>query len=256
MRTGSSATISSLEKAFRIVNVLEREGPQSLTELTKELDLSKSTIYTYLNTLERENCVVHTEDGYRLGMAFLHRGAIARRQLGVFQAAKLEVDKVANETRETTGLSVEQNGKRVLVYISEVDSSIFDNAATGEFTHMHWTASGKALLAWRSDDQIREIVERHGLPEGTSKTIIDIDDLFGDIEVIRERGYAIGDEERREGIFTIGVPILDLDTDRPVAALSVSGPKERIGADSVRDEIVSICKEYSNIIQLRYNHYK
>ncbi|WP_303646400.1 IclR family transcriptional regulator, partial [Halorubrum sp. Atlit-26R] len=123
--------------------------------------------------------------------------------------ARSEVDDLSQSTGEVGTIGYEENGQRVLVYRTEPFEGVSDNAPTGEFTEMHWTAVGKALLSQRTDDDIRAIVERFGLPRATENTITNLDELLDEIDEIRAQGYSIEDEERVKGVKSIAVPIRD-----------------------------------------------
>jgi DNA-binding IclR family transcriptional regulator len=120
---------------------------------------------------------------------------------------------------------------------------------------MHWTALGKALLAQFPDERVHGIVDRHGLPRATENTITDRDELFAELERIRERGFSIEDEERREGIKALAVKIQYDEDPSPVAAVSISGPKRRIGEEEY-DELLDAIRNAVNVTELRFKHYQ
>jgi len=257
-KTGDRS-IKSVENAFDIIEILAADGPLGVSELADITDVPKSTAHIYLQTLVDQGYAVKDGDAYDIGLRPLQTGSIARRRFPNFQTLRNEVDTLAMETGEAAHLGVEQNGQRVIIYKSEPEDAIYDNTPTGEFTHMHWTAIGKALLAHLSESRVKEIVEHRDLPRATKNTITDIDRLFNEIEQIRDRGFAVEAEERREGVFSIAIPIFEAETERPAAAVSVSGPSQRLtesGTDStIRDEILEAVRNRANIIELRHKHY-
>ena len=97
---------------------------------------------------------------------------------------------------------------------------------------MHCTAVGKALLAGISSAEIDDILRRRGLQPMTRKTITTPGELKAELEVIRNRGYAIDDEEHEEGVRCVAVAVRDY-SQRPVAAISVSGPTFRVTPEKV-----------------------
>jgi IclR family acetate operon transcriptional repressor len=86
---------------------------------------------------------------------------------------------------------------------------------------------GKAILAFLPQQVVTSIVEQHGLPALTPRTITDVAALQRELARIRKQGYAIDDVENEEGIRCVGAPIFDY-RGRPVAALSLSGPAFRL----------------------------
>lgn len=247
-------TIQAIENAVDIIETLEELDGATPTELARTVDMPRSTVHVYLRTLSQYGYVVERSGIYRTGLRFLTHGGIARANVEIYRAATAEVERLAVETGELSDLGVEQNGMRVLLYKAETEHAVYDNVVTGEFTHMHWTALGKALLAWTPEETVSEIVDSNGLPRATETTITDPNELLEELDRTVERGYAIGDEERRRGITSIGVPILDDATQTAVAALSVAGPRSRILNDNI-DAIVEELEHSANVVELRYNHY-
>jgi IclR family acetate operon transcriptional repressor len=93
---------------------------------------------------------------------------------------------------------------------------------------MHSSGIGKALLAWYPEDRVRQIIARQGLEKFTTLTITSETALMRDLARTRERGFAIDDQERAEGMRCIAAPIFNAHGE-PVAGLSVSGPAFRVG---------------------------
>ncbi|WP_042666168.1 IclR family transcriptional regulator [Haloferax sp. ATB1] len=252
---GSKNRINSIERAFNIVDFLEGERGATVTETATALDTPQSTVHIYLKTLESLNLVVRDGDSYRLGFRFLKYGGGVRNRSRLYRTAKLEVDKLARETGEVANLGIEENGLRVLLYKSEEADAIHDNAPIGEYTNMHWTALGKAMLAHYPPERVEEIIDQHGLPEANEHTITTREELYEELEETRDRGYSIEDQDRRQGVLTIGVPIMDQRTNEVISAVSVSGPVSRVRSPETMAELADAVKSTANVIELRYAHY-
>ncbi|MFC6864597.1 IclR family transcriptional regulator [Halomicroarcula sp. GCM10025817] len=254
--SGSSEhNIQAVHTMFTVVDGLREFDSVGVSELASTLELPKSTTFVYLKTLEEAGYVVNDGGEYRLGLRFLELGGSIRQRLRLFQAAKQEIDELSSQVGEVANLGVMEDGQRVLLYTSQPSDGMFDNAPTGEFTNMHWTALGKALLSQLSDERVDAVVDQHGLPSATDATITERDALFDELEAIRERGYAIEDQERREGVKAVAIPVRYSDDPDPVAAAAISGPKRRLGDDSLDDGILEGLREAVNIIELSYKHY-
>jgi DNA-binding IclR family transcriptional regulator len=253
---GSRNTLGGVEKAFDVVAALQELDGAGVTEVADHLGLPPSTAQVHLNTLRETGYAVRDGTDYRLGLKFLNHGSHARRRLDLYHAAKSHIDDLAEETGEAANLGVEENGRRVLVYKSESPAeAVYDNAPTGELTHMHWTALGKALLSEMPRDRVEEIVAAHGLPRANEHTITDREELFAELEASRERGYSVEDQERRKGILAVGVPVVDERSGAVAGAVCVSGPRSRLLDDGVDDAVVQAVRNVANVVELRYNHY-
>lgn len=251
---GRRTTINAVENAFDIVEALQTLDGARLTELADHLDVPRSTAHIYLKTLEETEYVTREGDVYRVGLRFLEHGGYARRQSRLYRAAKEEVENLAERTGEAANLGVEEYGWRVLLYKARVGGAVSDNATTGERTYLHQTALGKVLLAFLSPERRDEIVDEHGLPAATDRTITDPAELTEEMRLTHERGYSIEDEEHRVGILAVGVPIQDRETDRVVGAVCLTGPKTRL-EERLEDDLVDEVKSAANVVELRYNHH-
>ncbi len=252
--TNEPNRIQAVENAFEIIEEVGQLGDCGVKELADHMDLPKSTVHVYLKTLEESEYVVKRDGRYRLGFRFLNLGGWVRHENSLYQAGRNEVDKLARAATEVATMGCEENGYRVMVYRTEPTGAIFNNAPIGEYTRMHWTALGKAILSQKPTAEIDDIIDHRGLPQATEHTIIDRDALLDEVELIRSQGYAVEDEERVKGVQSIAVPI-ESDNQTPDVAISVAGPKHDFGADRIEDELLPALQNTANVIELKMKHY-
>jgi len=244
--------LQSIDRAFKIVEALEDEEGMTMSELADKFDMPRSTAHIYLKTLHKIGYVVRDDGEYHLGFRFLKHGGYVRHRLQIYQTAKSEVDTLARRTGEAVDFGIEENGKRVLVYKSEGPDVVTEKPVTGDYTHMHMTALGKAMLSTFDKECVDEIINEHGLPQATQHTINERESLREELERTRERGYSLEDQERREGIKAVGVPI---ETDEwTSSALSISGPMSQL-TDSKVDELQRQIHDSVNVIQIKLRNY-
>lgn len=246
--------IQAVENAFNIVESLEELDGTTVSELAAHLEIPKSTAHVYLKTLRECGYVTQEENTYRLSLRFLKHGGYTRHQLDLYQVAKSKIDELSNETGEVVDLGVEENGKRVLLYKAEGPEGVTQKPITGEYTHMHMTALGKVLLACLSDERVDQIIEAHGLPPATQHTITDREKLFEELQTIRDQKFSIEDQERREGIRAVGVPISE-DNGRPIGAISISGPMSKLSDERISEDLLGVMRNAVNIIEIQIKNY-
>lgn len=246
--------IRAVENAFEIVEAIRELDGCGVAELADHMGIPTSTAHVYLKTLEEVGYVVNEGGRYDLGLRFLDVAGYVRHRNVVYQAARNEVDELARSTGEVATLGCEEGGFRVMLYRTEPTGAVFNNAPTGEFTRMHWTAVGKAILSQKSAEEIRGIVDRHGTPRATERTLIDRDELLEEIELVRSRGYAVEDEERVKGVKSIAVPV-DSGDGVNDAAVSVAGPKHEFDDDRSESELIPALQNTANVIELKIKHY-
>ena len=257
MSSQTKRKIESVETSLAIVEFLRANGPSRISQVAQSIDRSMSTTHVHLQTLLEHDYVVQENEHYALGLAFLRDGGQRRQRLNIYRAGKTEVRQLAEETKEAAHLAVEQGGRRVILYKTETGDAVYDNTPTGEFTQMHWTATGKAILSQLPYDRITEIIEAHGLPKATDHTITTQERLLDHLDDINDCGYAVEREERRSGVVAVAVPIMDTASHEVVAAVSVSGPRQRILTPDgeIEPVIIESLRNRANVIELRYNHY-
>lgn len=241
--------VTAVQRAFEVIDVLRDAGTVRINDVSEALGIPTSTAHVHLKTLESVGYVIQDDDGYRLGLRFLRDGAVVREELNVYSTAKSEIDALAETSGEVANLGVEENGQRVIVCQSEGSEAVYDNALIGEYTNMHWTALGKAILAELPEKSVQAIVDRYGLPAATENTIDTTESLFGELETIREQGFALEDEERRTGIRSIAMSLTV--EDRVVGAVSLSGPKERFDDDRIESELLPALRDRTNVIEVK-----
>jgi len=100
---------------------------------------------------------------------------------------------------------------------------------------MHASGIGKALLADMSQTEVEKILQKTGLPEFTSNTLVSPDALFADLKKIASRRWSFDDEERYMGMRCVAASIYN-SSGKAVAGISVSGPTIRF-SDIEVDEI-------------------
>lgn len=246
--TGSDAPASTLETTARSLELLEairRKGGATLAELAAELSLATSTVYKHLATLQSNGYLIKEGETYHVGFRFLHFGEHARSRIPGNRSIDEAVQQLAEETTEGVDFIVEDHGQIITVsesyhkwvkYVEEEGDGY--RARTGTYYPIHTSASGKALLAAFSRERVEAIVDRRGLERLTENTITDEEELFAELDRIRERGFAIGDEEYTEGLRSVGIAVHAPDG-TPIGAMSVSGPSYRLRGSVLRERLPS-----------------
>ena len=213
-----------------ILDALAVEGGDlSLFELSERLDLHKSTIHRLLMVLERHRLVErHGESGkFGLGLKLFELGSKASGRLGLGERSRPHLERLAAGAGETAHLCVLDGGE--VLYLAKVEPSrtVRVPSSIGQRNPAHCTAVGKALLAFLPDEEVETVIRRRGLKAHTRNTIVSPSLLRRALRVIRERGYAVDDEEIEEGLRCVGAPVRD-HSGRVVASMSVAGPAFRL----------------------------
>jgi DNA-binding IclR family transcriptional regulator len=244
-------SVPAVVKAMSILEQLATsQNGLGLSELTRELDLPKSSTYGMLLTLERLGYLHRNESTgrYMFGMKILSLASMAMNGLNLRKLAVPHLRQLMNKTGLTVHMAIREHHE--VVIIEKVESPYTPKVETwiGKRMGIHCTAAGKALLSDWPEEEIDRLV-RYGLPRYNDNTIVTPKRLKNEIALVAKQGYSIDDEEETIGSRCVGAPITD-ETQKIVAAVSVAGYKKQIHhetfpilVDSVKQTAVDISKE-------------
>lgn len=242
-------TVKTTETTFEIIQSLKDKSGATLSTIARELDMSKSTVRKHLQTLYKHEFVVHNDDGiFRLSLEFFDIGERALKTISIYEPAIPVVDEIAKETNEKAQLMVEENGMGYYIHRTKGHQGI--STRDGRRVELHCTSAGKAALAFMDRDYVREIVDHHGLPQRTERTITDRSKFFDELDNIQEQGFATNDEERLKGLRAVGAPILD-ENEEVLGAISLSGPTIHLRGDRFREELPELVIQSADVIRIR-----
>lgn len=245
---GEPRTVGAVHKAVAIIELLQERNGLGITELASELDLSKATVHHHLTTLLEHELVVKHDTQYKLSLRHLDLGETVKSRLGYYEVVRQEVDDLAEETGELAQFATEEHGRAVYVYKAQGDKAVQTASTIGKREYMHCISLGKAILAHLPEDRVEEIVDMHGLGGFTSQTITSREELHATLEQIRERGYAIDDEEKIEGLRCVAAPVLN--GSEVLGAVSISGPSSRMRGDRFEEELPEVVQRSANVIEI------
>jgi DNA-binding IclR family transcriptional regulator len=229
--------IQAIERAVAILNAFNADEPElGVTEIAERVCLHKSTVHRFIVNLEAAGLVERNARSgrYRLGLHIFELGGLVMQRMNLWDEALPFLEGLVRDTGETGHLAVLDGGEAIYIERVEARRPLRVPSAIGRGYPAHATNLGKVLLADLPRERVVEIVAAHGLPAYTRNTITDLDALERELERIRERGYAIDDEEYDEGLRCIGAGVRD-HTGRVVSALGIGGPVTRITPERVEE---------------------
>ena len=223
------AEIQSLARGLRILEILGSSSKGvSVTELAEALELDKGSASRLVSTLAK---YAYAEKDpisrrYSLGpqVVSLSRSLLAR--LPLREVAKPYLRELMEKTGECSHVGILSQGK--VLYIDQVESpaSLRVNAEVGSLAPLHCTALGKAMLAF-GRVPLPEKMERF-----TERTLVTSESLRRNLEAVKERGYAVDDEEFDQGVRCVAAPIFDF-RDKVVGSIGISGPITRMPSQKI-----------------------
>ena len=218
----------TVQKAMNLLEALVRSGqPRRLTELARQLELTKPNVYRLLSTLTILGYVKKDPQTslYSPTLKMWELGSMLVRDVDLVAVAGVRLRKLSEETHESVQLAVFDSG--FAVYVDKVDSPQPFKAITNIGTRVPATvtSTGKAMLAWMPSEAL-DMAFQH-VKRFTPNTLMRRKDIERDLEETRLRGYAVNRGEYRLGVAGVAVPIRDR-TGGVVASVSVWGTEASI----------------------------
>lgn len=249
----SRSEIKSLDTAFTIIEQLKELDGGRVSELASATGYSKSSVHQHLSTLRAKDFVIKKGDQYELGLRFLDIGGYVRRHRVEANVVKPKIKELGDKTDEVAIFTTEERGLAVILYREAGQHGVYTKARPGKRIHLHQVAAGKAILAQYSDDRVEAILDHRGLPSMTDNTITDREELLEELDVTRERGFALSLGESTEGVQAVAVP-MQTPTHGVVGACAVAGPAHRMKGDRLRKEIPDLIRSVVNEMELNIAH--
>ena len=229
-------SVQSVDRALDLIEALvAAEGEVAITALATRTGLHVSTVHRLLATLLRRGYVRQNPETSRYyAGAKLATLAEGRSRFGELRLRARPLLRALTEaTRETANLVVLDDLQAVYIETMPSPQVVRLFTAVGNRTPLHATGAGKALLANLPAPRRDALLERLDLRGYTARTIVDRAALRRTLDEVREKGYALDDEEYDEGVRCVAVAVLatpgrEPAAGGPVAALSISAPASRL----------------------------
>lgn len=201
--------VQVLDRAVLLIDTVAQSGPCALAELVAETGITRPTAHRLAVALERHGVLARDDAGrFVLGGRLAGWGAAAGR--GLVDAARPVLARLADITGESTQLYVREGDQRVCVAVHERRSGLRDTVPLGAVMPLTRGSGGKVLLAWATDAHEFDVDAK-------------------DLAVVRRRGWAETVGEREPGVASVSAPVRGSASSDVLAAISVSGPIERLG---------------------------
>lgn len=244
-REKASYMIKSVANALDVLEELSNEGEElGVTELSRRLNLHKNNIFRLLATLEAKGYVEQNKEteNYRLGLKSLELGQNYLRRMSLIKQVRPVLEEVVQRCNENAGLGVLR--QQWVVYLDVVEAKRMVRVAcrAGWRLPAYASAVGKVQLAFRSEQELERSVDWKNMKAFTPNTITDKETFLKHLQEVRERGYAIDDEEFEEGVRCVAVPVKDY-TRRVVAGISIQAPVFRLTEERIEEEILPVLRE-------------
>lgn len=229
-------SVPALYRADAVLKAIAEEPNRwRMSDLSKKLGISKSTLHSLLVTMEKLQWIRKDRDEtYALGNGMGYFGSAYLDRFDLAEEFRIEAEPVMQKLQETVQLA-RLDGRHV-VYIARVQSNSPVQMVSGPGARFpaHATGLGKILLSGLDEDELLRLFPDPELPKTTVHTIGSRDVLLRELKKVREAGYALDEQEGVMGFCCIAAPVKNRG--KIVAAVSCSIPVHNWGGK--KDEAV------------------
>lgn len=227
----------------------EEELNLTLTEISNQIELPKSTTHRLLDALQSQGLLSYNPSKrcYFLGYTLIRWGALAQSGLDLRNASLPFLRSLTEATDETSILSVRYGNIGMCIEKIESSQPVRLAMNIGQRLALHSGASSKVLWAFLPEKEIEEILDSIDLVPLMTNTITTPERMKEELKKIRKDGYATSFEETDRGAMGIAAPIYDY-SGNPIAGIGIAAPISRISRDQVPEyakKVVDIAKRFS-----------
>ncbi|MFC4810735.1 IclR family transcriptional regulator [Paenibacillus sp. GCM10023250] len=236
MADDGKSTVRAVERALDLLLCFTERREWAMTELAEQVGLHKSTVHRMLATLEQRGFVARdaASDRYRLGLRIWELSA---NMSGADDPAVIglpEMERLRDLLGETVSLYLRDGNERIRIQAVQSIQAIRRVAPIGARLPLYVGASSKVLIAFEEPEQREELLQDASWPAQFDRA-----QYREQLEEWRNLGYAMSVEERELGAAAVAAPIFSR-TGKLVAALSVSGPSNRLTPEKMREQAPAV----------------
>lgn len=197
----------------------------SLSDIYKNLDIPKTTVFNIINTLVSHGVIEETGSSIKKYKIGFQSYVLAKRYLEkmtLIQIAEPILKELSDITKLTSFVAKQDKSKVFYMFKYEPKDAYRTLANIGSTSNINSTSLGKAYLMTLSDEELKEKLQKIDYVKETEKTLITSEELYKEIIKSKKQGYSIDDEENMDGLVCFGAPIKN-EYGEYEASISISG---------------------------------
>ncbi len=246
---GQGVIIQSVDRAVQIIDLFTgRQAELGITEISEHMCLGKSTVYGLVNTLLKAGYLEQNEENkkYRLGLRLFELGSIVQSRIDVREISRPYLEELSKYFDMTVHMGIYRDWE--MVYIDKVDGqhTRIVYSQVGKRAPMYCTGIGKAVLANMNRADVEYILKTQPMEALTEHTLTTPEAVSRELELTRDRGYAVDNEEVELGLRCVAVPVFDYRK-KPVAAISISSAAAYLTEERIQEVMVKLRETAGNI---------
>jgi IclR family transcriptional regulator, KDG regulon repressor len=220
--------VEAVLRALDLLDCFQRQSALTLNDMAALTGMTRSRVTRLAGTLESRGYLLHDKERalFLLGPRLLTLGKLFEAHNNLISFVRPALKELVKATGEVASLYVIDGDQRVALAREASTHLVSFSVIEGQRMELYAGAGGKVLLAFSPKEVMMRILRIKALKKLTSETIIDLGKLQREMEIIRERGYAVSKGERVPDVWSVSAPVFD---HRGLCcAISVTGPIYRL----------------------------
>jgi len=233
----------TIEKGFRILNLFNQDRTSlSLKEISQDIGINKTSAFRFVNTMVKLGYLKKDPRTrlLKLGPEVISLSYSLMGSFDLLQIIKPPIDDIYKAYNITIDCALLDGDKMLLLYQREAKETLTFRLPK-VITALNCGALGKAALSQLPEKEMLALIEHITLIRKTHNSITSKDDLIADLKKTRKRGYSLNNEEYVLGLIAIGAPLLNMEANRAIGAISFDFPTTQYSLNMV-------VRKYSKII--------
>lgn len=224
-----------VKKAFQILSIIsEAEKGIGISDLSKELNISKGTVHGVTLALEEVGAIARDPltKKLSLGWAIIEMGNKGLSRIPLLQAARNRMERLVQETGETSFLGVLRDNHVVILEVIESAKDLKITSPRGTKLSLSAGATGKLFLAFMEKRSALKYLNSKKLVKYTNNSITSLERYLEELKEVRSKGYAIDREEYLQGVTAVAALIKTQA--HPMAAIWTVGFSSSVTDDRLK----------------------
>lgn len=222
--TANGSSMQVIDRTFRILETVAKTGSMTLKDIYTTLGLNKASVFRIVSAMCSNGYLNKDEKSGKYSLSFkaFEVGVYAVRNVDYISFIKSTLDTLSSELGVIAQFSVEDHNELLCLESYDPNRSSFSlYTRVGQRSPLYSTSAGKAILSTYTNDEIRSKWNSMEVRSYTRNTITRLEDLLKEVGHIRQRNYALDNEESEPGLFCVGTVLLNYNR-RPIGAISLS----------------------------------
>lgn len=226
-----AVAVPSLRKAILILDLIGRRGRLPFSAIQKTLDLPKSTTHQLLKALIDVSALqLQSDGGFTLGPKLCELGVLASRQRTLDSLSLKHLESLAGRSGLSCEIATFEGREAVVLASASPHGRARRTGSEGRRWPLNQVATGKALLAFLEEAERNRLFADLDWTKATPRSIASPDAMLRELDVVRQRGWALDDREALEDTSCIAAPVFDC-RNRVVAAVATVGQASQMTPD-------------------------